>query len=173
MAPNDPARSPTSPATWVQTQRASRLEALPGLGRSAVALRVTRAFDHHDLVDQCGREAHRASRQPAGPRAAATGFGLAKGSTLFLDVESYDNPSPAAINRSSTTCLAGTRACRALGWKGGLYSSPRPGSGPRQHPDERPRCLRTARLCLDRSGRREGQRRARNTCAAATTGTSG
>ena len=120
-APNDPARSPTSPGPGCR-RSAPGLEAVPRLGRPAVALRGRRTSitssrrPMRQRSDKAFREATRAAR-------TAAALGLAKGSTLFLDIESYDN-SVSSCNQPVLNYVSGWNSrLKALGWKGAMYSS--------------------------------------------------
>ena len=166
---------PNLTATWVQTQRArAGSSSRSGSGRSPHCADAD--LRHQDLADQLRLRQRRASGQPTVPRATATSTGLRQGQHPVPRHRGLrQHQSTAATSRSSTTCPAGTRGCRALGWKGGAVRRRRDrDQRPRQHQGDRiPTAYMLPDRGLDRPRRRRGRTRARSTSATASTGTSG
>jgi len=112
---------PNLTRTWVQTQRARGWKLFPvWVGPQSHC--ADAAFDH--LVPESNAAAKRQGfREATRAARAATGLGLAKGSSLFLDVESYDN-SISSCNQPVLNYVSGWNSrLKALGWKGAMYSS--------------------------------------------------
>jgi hypothetical protein len=106
---------------WVRTQRASGWQLFPvWVGRQSACAK--RSF--HSEISSSNAVARKQGAVSA--RRAATvarGMGLARGSTLFLDIEDYDNLR-SVCNQPVFNYMSGwNKTLKRLGWKGGLYAA--------------------------------------------------
>jgi hypothetical protein len=112
---------PDLDAAWVRTQAARGWHIFPvWAGRQSQC--SDKPFETHISARNARATAQGAASANDAVRAAQR-LGIAKGSTLFLDVEGYDNTT-SACNQPVLSYQSGwnTRLAK-LGWKGGFYSA--------------------------------------------------
>jgi hypothetical protein len=112
---------PNLTASWVRTQASRGWHVFPvWAGLQSPCSDVP--FDHHIARDNDRARAQ--GRQAANHAvSAASGLAMAKGSTLFLDVEPYDNTT-SRCNQPVLHYQSGwSQRLHALGWKSGFYSA--------------------------------------------------
>ncbi|MGH3508331.1 MAG: glycoside hydrolase domain-containing protein [Nocardioidaceae bacterium] len=117
---------PELTATWVRTQAAKKWRIFP-----IWVARQSQCADRQDtedpfthLISRNNLQAKQQGREAASAAVrAASGLAMAKGSTLFLDVEAYDNTT-SACNQPVMNYQSGwSQRLHALGWKAGFYSA--------------------------------------------------
>jgi hypothetical protein len=112
---------PNLTAGWVRSQASKRWHIFPlwvgPQSKCSDAAFVTDISSHNARAARQGvRAANRAVRK-------AKRLGLARGSTLFVDVEAYDNTT-SACNQPVLSYQGGwDKRLRSLGWKAGFYSA--------------------------------------------------
>jgi Domain of unknown function (DUF1906)/Putative peptidoglycan binding domain len=112
---------PALDAAWVRTQAARGWRVFPvWVGRQS------RCSDRPFATEISAGNARATAQGAASANQAvhaAQRLGIGKGSTLFLDVEAYDNTT-SACNQPVLSYQSGWNSrLRTLGWKGGLYSA--------------------------------------------------
>jgi hypothetical protein len=112
---------PALDARWVRTQVASGWHVFPvWVGRQS------RCSDQRFATEISARNARATAQGAASARGAvraAQRLGIGKGSTLFLDVEGYDNTT-SECNQPVLSYQSGwNKTLHKLGWRGGFYSA--------------------------------------------------
>ena len=127
---NRSCQQPDLTRSWVRTQHDRGWNVVPiwvDLQAPSVGGSTGKCVDHHFTGTTMSRS--NATARTQGSRAAdraiarARELGIAKGSTLFLDMESYKND-VSACNQPVQNFQSGwSKRLRSLGWRSGYYSS--------------------------------------------------
>jgi len=118
------AQQPHLDADWVATQAARGWRLLPlSVGRQAPC-----SVGHWSKIDPAPADGYAAARgqgrdEATGAAAAAGDLGIARGSTLWLDVEAFDISRTGCRDATLAYVSAWTRALRDRGYGSGFYSS--------------------------------------------------
>lgn len=112
--------------TWIRTQKSKGWRIFPiwVARQSHCADRQDTSDPFTHLISRTNATARQQGREAANAAVRAAGrLAIAKGSTLFLDVEGYDNRT-SACNQPVMNYQSGwSRRLHALGWKSGFYSA--------------------------------------------------